>query len=139
MTVTTTVLMSHTSAVSGLGSSRVSLDQHMPGRASKEGSQAQGLHAPRAKQAAAAVGPRDAAALQAEPALGRLQQEASAAVELASEAPGPQLADLAGSDRPGLEAGAGLGEDEVEDDPWQIPASHEVLLQGMLHRCCCCC
>ena len=30
----------------------------------------------------------------------------------------------------------GLGEADAEDDPWQIPASHEVLLQGMLRIQC---
>ena len=57
-------------------------------------------------------------------------------MELASDAPGPQLGDLTAPDRAGLEDGQGLGEADAEDDPWQIPASHEVLLQGMLRIQC---
>ena len=101
------------------------------GRPSKEAPKTAGLHAPRAKQAAVAEAPAEAL-LQAEPDFDRLRQDAAAAMELASDAPGPQLAELSGLDRAELDGGQGQGEADAEDDPWQIPASHEVLLQGML-------
>ena len=44
--------------------------------------------------------------------------------------PGPQLGELDADDRTALELGSGPGEADEADDPWHIPASHEVLLQG---------
>lgn len=63
-------------------------------------------------------------------ALARLQAPDTSASDLATEVPGPQLGELDAVDRTDVELGAGPGEVDEEDDPWHIPASHEVLLQG---------
>ena len=87
----------------------------------------QGKHAARG----AAAGPAAPAALSSSEPLARLAGPDASATELASEPPGPQLGELDAQDRTALELGAGNGQaDEEEDDPWNIPASHEVLLQG---------
>ena len=101
----------------------------MAGRPSKEASL--GKHVAR-KAAAPAQANGHASSQAAGPDLARLAAPDSSATELASEPghEGPLLAELGTQDRTEVQLGSGSGEADEEDDPWHIPASHEVLLQG---------